>query len=155
MKRNKNLIELSRDHHQGLLLGWKIKQGFKKDIPVNEITEYAIYFANEALFTHFDEEENQILIFLKEDDALRRRTIVEHAEIREIIRLIANPETATRTLLLELAEKLEAHIRFEERELFPYIEKILPEQQLEEIGRLIAEVHHPYIESYPNVFWTN
>lgn len=65
------------------------------------------------------------------------------------------PGTIDKSLLLELAEKLEAHIRFEERELFPYIENTLPEQQLDEIGRLIGQVHHPYVETYPNVFWIN
>lgn len=63
MKRNINLIELSRDHHQGLLLGWKIKQGFKKDVSIAEITDYVIHFASEALFPHFEEEESQIMNF--------------------------------------------------------------------------------------------
>lgn len=32
MKRNENLVPLSRDHHFGLLCCWKIRQGIKKEV---------------------------------------------------------------------------------------------------------------------------
>ena len=32
LKRHAGLVELSRDHHHGLLLSWKIRQGLKKEI---------------------------------------------------------------------------------------------------------------------------
>lgn len=32
MKRNENLIPLSREHHYGLLCVWKIREGVKKKI---------------------------------------------------------------------------------------------------------------------------
>ncbi|MGQ9541021.1 MAG: hypothetical protein ACUVTY_08005 [Armatimonadota bacterium] len=37
-------------------------------------------------------------------------------------------------MVLDLANGLEKHIRFEERELFPRIEKVLPEEALESLG---------------------
>ena len=88
MKRNKNLIELSRDHHHGLLLGWKIKQGFKRKVALGEIADYIAHFAREALFPHFDEEENQVLIYLDKEDSLRKQVVAEHAEIRDLIKQI-------------------------------------------------------------------
>lgn len=156
MKRNVNLIELSRDHHHGLLLGWKIKQGLKKQVAAEEIIGYVVYFANEALFPHFKEEEDEILPFLSVDDPFHQRTLAEHIEIREIIsRLSIEGADNSFTLLLTLAETLEAHIRFEERELFPHIENTLPEDKLNEIGDVISKVHHNFVDTYPNVFWTN
>ena len=37
MKRDKNIVPLSQDHHFGLLSGWKIKQGIKKIFPMNAL----------------------------------------------------------------------------------------------------------------------
>lgn len=156
MKRNINLIELSRDHHHGLLLGWKIKQGLKKEVAAEEIISYVIYFANEALFPHFEEEEDEILPFLSDDDPFRQRTLTEHIEIREIISQLSVEGVANSAVLLQtLADTLEAHIRFEERELFAYIENTLPEDKLNEIGDVISESHHHFVDTYPNAFWTN
>lgn len=151
MKRNKNLVELSKDHHHGLLLGWKIKQGLKLDVSLEEMINYIRHFATGALFPHFDEEENQLLPFIDAEDPFRKRTLKEHQQLKELIASLSG--SSTQETLLGLAAQLEAHIRFEERELFPYMETWLSEEQLEEIGKLITEIHQPYIESYPNEFW--
>ena len=42
MKRDKNIIPLSQDHHFGLLSGWKIKQGIKKNISYERIKNYIL-----------------------------------------------------------------------------------------------------------------
>lgn len=151
MKRNKNLVELSKDHHHGLLLGWKIKQGLKLGVSLEEMINYIRHFAAEALFPHFDEEENQLLPFIDAEDPFRTRTLEEHQQLKELIASLSG--SSTEETLLDLAAQLEAHIRFEERELFPYMETLLSEEQLEEIGKLITDIHQPYIENYPNEFW--
>ncbi len=43
--------------------------------------------------------------------------------------------------LQEFASLLEAHIRFEERTLFPYLEKEIPPEELERIGVAIENDH--------------
>lgn len=40
--------------------------------------------------------------------------------------------------LRELGERLESHIRFEERELFPMIEQALPDHELARLGAAVA-----------------
>lgn len=152
MKRNKNLIELSRDHHHGLLLGWKIKQGFKNNVAFEEIVKYIEHFAQAALFPHFIEEEEQLFVYLPDDDEYRKRAIADHLEIKtKIADISAKP--VDEAILLELAEVIETHIRFEEREMFPYMEVTLSEQQLEKIGKVISDIHEPYIENFSNEFW--
>lgn len=155
MKRNINLIELSRDHHHGLLLGWKIKEGFKRAVDIQELVKYVKYFAEEALLPHFEEEENLLLRFLADDDNYRNRLIQEHSEIRDLISALQDKDIDVKARLQNLADKVEAHIRFEEREMFPYIEKTLSEADLEKLGKLISDVHQPYQENYPNKFWSN
>ncbi len=155
MKRNENLIELSRDHHHDLLLGWKIKTGLKRNVPVDEIANYIVHFARQSLFPHFEEEENKVLIYLEKANPFYQRTIREHSEIRQLINQLSIKSLTDASLLTNFADTLEAHIRFEERELFPYIENVLSMLQLEQMGKEIAELHQPYIETYSNEFWTN
>lgn len=40
MKRHAALVQLSRDHHYGLLLCWKLKEGLKKEIEVERMSKY-------------------------------------------------------------------------------------------------------------------
>jgi hemerythrin-like domain-containing protein len=56
--------------------------------------------------------------------------------------------------LLRLADQLDKHIRFEERELFPHLEKVLQPDQLERIGKLLKEAAGPEEEDrYEDAFW--
>jgi len=61
MKRDKNIVPLSQDHHFGLLSGWKIKQGIKKNISYERIKNYINYHWDNSQSFHFDEEEKILL----------------------------------------------------------------------------------------------
>lgn len=148
MKRNINLQELSRDHHHGLLLGWKIRKGLQTEVPESSIADYVRFFWDRALAPHFSEEEELILRFLSDNDEFKQRTLLEHQAVQDRVKNLN-----TKDDLLGLATLLDNHIRFEERELFPYLESLLTENQLEKIGESIATSHHPYTENYPNEFW--
>lgn len=57
--------------------------------------------------------------------------LVEHVKIRALIDTILKMETIDISLMQQLDELLDLHIRKEERVLFPMIEKALPEDVLE------------------------
>lgn len=154
MKRDKNLLTLSRDHHHGLLLGWKIKQGLKHNVEPGLILEYIHYFSEAALFPHFKAEEEQILVHLEDTDASRQRILEEHKKIREMIANLDKHVDETATTFTKLAELLESHIRYEEREFFPYLEQNLNTSQLEEIGAALDRIHKPFNEEFHTEFWT-
>ena len=79
------------------------------------------------------------------DQALR-----EHEQIRQ---LIAQCSIApTEALLTQYMELLTAHIRYEERVLFPYMEQNLSDETLAEIGRNLSAEHHTEVEEYPGLF---
>ena len=59
----------------------------------------------------------------------------------------------TEALLTDYAELLTAHIRYEERVLFPYMEENLSDEVLSEIGRNLSNEHHTEEEEYPDEFW--
>jgi hemerythrin-like domain-containing protein len=152
MKRNENIVALSRDHHYGLLFCWKIRQGLKKQVPASRIQPYVRYFWTQHLQQHFGEEES--LLFSAAQDELCRQAEAEHREIRELILTISHMEALTPDNLHLLADLVDKHIRFEERVLFPHLEKILPEEMLASIGQRLTELHQTELkDQYPDEFW--
>ena len=149
MKRDKNIVPLSQDHHFGLLSGWKIKQGIKKNISYERIKNYINYHWDNSQSFHFDEEEK--ILFLYSDDELTQRAIDEHKEIRELLKTLNEVEDFE--LLMLYADKVTEHIRFEERVLFPHLENILTEEQLAEVGKKLNEIHHHAEDEYHDEFW--
>lgn len=154
MKRDKNLLSLSRDHHHGLLLGWKIKQGLKNETAHELILEYIRYFSDATLFPHFKAEEDQILPYLDDADSAKQRILEEHKTIKELISTLSHEVGNISADLSRLAELLESHIRYEEREFFPYLEQNLNAVQLEEIGAALESIHKPFDEEFHTEFWT-
>ncbi|MDE5437335.1 hemerythrin domain-containing protein [Elizabethkingia meningoseptica] len=149
MKRNENIVLLSRDHHFGLLCSWKIRQGLKKEIAAERIGRYVRYFWTSHLEEHFWEEEE--ILFPYADDKFAERIRQEHQQIRSLtaaIEIAVDPE-----LLLSFANALEQHIRFEERTWFPHLEELLDKQTMEEIGKALDVVHAAETDEYEDEFW--
>lgn len=147
IKRSEQLAPLSRDHHEALLLVWKIRQGIKNETPVQEIAAYVHWFWNNHLHLHFSQEENLLLPHLPESDEMAKQLKEEHQLIREMV--VAHPDISSLTLL---ADKMNDHIRFEERKLFPHIERKLSADQLNSIYKQLE--HQPHcMEKWENEFW--
>jgi len=103
-------------------------------------------FWSEDTSPHFREEEEVLLaVFARHGGDLAAEPIHEmvadHARIRGLVMtLIEEDESGEveRETLREVGERLEAHIRLEERRVFPLVEAALPEEALEEIGTRLA-----------------
>lgn len=117
MKRHAALIGLSQDHHHGLVLARRCTSG-EASWP-----EVAQLFAAE-LEPHFQIEERMLLPALG-SDPLVERTLAEHGELR---RMVDEQDS-----LQAFGALLQAHIRFEERELFERAQAVMTESQLTEI----------------------
>ena len=127
IKRSKQLTPLSHDHHEGLLFAWKIRQGVKNGTDINVIGKYAHWFRENHLEEHFREEEQILAPHLPADNELVKQMFDEHREIRSIF---DGEDIINENLLLALAQTVDDHIRFEERQLFPFAEKTIPEKEL-------------------------
>lgn len=149
MKRNENLVPLSRDHHFGLLCAWKIEQGIKKGVAIDRIVNYVNYFWDHHLQRHFDIEDE----FLPNtpNSNLQEKMEQEHQELKELITSINSSPTSD--LLLDFAKGLRSHIRFEERVVFPEYEQILSEGELDQIGQNLMEHHVREQDNYEDEFW--
>lgn len=155
LKRNQNLVWLSRDHHSGLLLVWKIRQGLAKGIALRDIAAYLQFFWQHALQGHFADEERLLFATMPEEDGKRCLAEAQHQYLRTLILHITDSsEFPCDGIFTEFADALERHIRFEERTLFPYLEQKLGEERLNAIGWELERSHAvKYKDDWPNEFW--
>lgn len=146
------MIFLSHDHHSGLLFCWKIKEGLKKGIDALRIRSYINFFWKNHLSEHFQEEE--VLLFNRLNDSLTRQAKQEHAMLTERINRMNYYDVKNEQDFLSFAELMIKHIRFEERVLFPHLEKELPVSTLETVGAYLEQQHQtPFKEDYQDRFW--
>jgi iron-sulfur cluster repair protein YtfE (RIC family) len=148
-KRHSSLAPLSRDHHHGLALALRLRQGPKALLvdgwthdPVRQARR-VLRFAEEELAPHFAAEEEALFPFLRmrapELVPLLERLIGEHRLLETLLAQLASADGPPMPGLLEqIGEYLERHIRAEERELFPACESL--GAALEEIGHPIVSV---------------
>jgi hemerythrin-like domain-containing protein len=134
MKRDPRLHGLSSDHHSVLVLAQRLAElasaGLADAATAREIGETF----ERKIAPHFAVEEEVLLPAMRSagEDALVQRTERDHAFLRERAHEARDgrPER-----LGELADRLRAHVRFEEQELFPRCEEVLDDRVLEEVAR--------------------
>ncbi len=151
IKRHETLKPLSRDHHHGLLLCWKIRQGIKRNVDPERILAYCRAFHDRQLLPHFALEEEAIFPVLGNEDDMVKRALSDH---RRLTRLFTGTDEPL-TRISRIEEELEAHIRFEERVLFNAIEAVATPADLDRIDRLHDSLEAPAAEStkQEDAFW--
>jgi hemerythrin-like domain-containing protein len=141
VKRSDALSPLSRQHHQGLAAALKLKRA--DAAAAAEARAAFVGFWEREGRDHFRIEEELLLPAYarhgEHDHPAVVRVLVEHVDLRrrgEDVAAAADPDPDE---LHELGERLERHIRHEERVLFPLIEAALP---TDELARLAHETGH-------------
>jgi hemerythrin-like domain-containing protein len=153
LKRHTALIPLSQDHHDGLLLVWKIKQGLKAGVEGSRLIDYLNYFAKNHLEPHFLIEEELVFSYLGKNDSMRMQAEQEHELLRSQIREFEESELEYEKKLTLFVQTLEGHIRFEERILFQHMQAELMEKDLSEMEAAISKVHDKFQEHWRDEFW--
>ena len=137
MLRDRSLIPLSQQHHNGLSLCVLTERSLREDSSsanVAKLARKAIDRYELELANHFEIEES-ILFPAIENHALVPGLIAEHRQLEALIgRLREGPTTA---LLLEFTTLLRTHIRREENDLFGDIQRLLPRELLDSLGKEI------------------
>lgn len=120
MRRDDRLIELSREHYTALKLARQLQRGAVSSEGSKHAVE-SLHTLRAELEHHFLDEETRLLPILREagETQLADRLHAEHAELRA---LMDAPDAAD--ALKRLGKLLETHVRFEEREVFPYLENL-------------------------------
>ncbi len=146
LKRHPSLIPVSREHHFGLLLCWKIREGIKLGIDVQRIKRYTDWFYDTYQKAHFEIEEKYIFTILPESHPLIVQAKQEHRAIEKLF----EQEDNLHEVLTSIEKAMDAHIRFEERILFNLIQETATEEQFKQI-----EAHHnqPFSDDWEDTFW--
>jgi hypothetical protein len=139
MKRSEALTPLSHDHHQALVAAQQLRRAEDPEAATAAFLEFWRGQGSQ----HFRIEEDILLpAWLAADPdadrALAARLADEHLTIRARARAVERGELSPEGLH-ELGELMSAHVRFEERELFPRIEASLDPQAL---ATLATEIDH-------------
>ena len=146
MKRAAGLRGLSEDHHRCLVQAGRLRAaGFGEAGGPAEAAGAFLQFWGEVCAHFRKEEEVLVPVFARCGGNPARQPVVEmlaqHARIRGLVMQLgdevaagdARPET-----LRCISELLEAHIRLEERQVFPLVEEILADAELEEVASRLA-----------------
>ena len=129
IKRHKAIQPLSREHHQGLLLCWKIRKGFESGVELQRIKNYTDWFWENQLEKHFKIEEKYVFPVLGAQDVLVKQAMEEHEHLTALFR----QNTEISLVLETIQNDLEGHIRFEERVLFNKIQEEASAEELQHI----------------------
>lgn len=132
MKRSAALAPLSRDHHQGLVVAQRLRRADADGLPAAR-QAFLEFWAAEGR-RHFREEEEILLpAFARHgpaDHETVARVLCEHVDLRRRAADLAAEPGPGLAEAHELGARFTAHIRHEERVLFPLIEAALPEAEL-------------------------
>lgn len=152
MRRIEQLIPYSKEHHHALLLVWKIRQGMSKQIPMERIAGYVSFFYQTNLLQHFMEEERFIFPLVADDHPLKIKALKDHLSLRMLAALIEH-NFELEINLDAFATLLNDHIRFEERELFAYMQSNFSEDQIQKITKLSANEKTDFDSKWGDHFW--
>jgi len=140
MLRDKNLIPLSHQHRHALALCVRIERA--SPIAESEVAawlaEVAQHFRSEVQF-HFAAEESVVFRAARrvgELDTLIDELLADHAALRE---QFASAEAGgmTSAELSLFAQRLSAHIRKEERQLFERMQELMDARELSSLGQAL------------------
>ena len=140
MKREKFLWPLTQSHHRALVTARRVKEGLAAtgadDAVVKEMAGEVQKLYDGELKVHFWDEEKMLALYEQHRGTEEPEPQRIRRDHRRLEGLLAQ---ANRKNLLEFAELLTAHVRFEEDVLFGKIEKALSEVEKQSVGQLLEQ----------------
>ena len=141
MKRSEALKPLSHDHHQSLFLSQRLRRVEAES--ADEVIRAYLSFWHEDGERHFREEEEILFPAYAEhgglEDPLLAKALLEHIQTRALVKSIerdlagGGQSALDLDRLRRLGELIHDHVRLEEREIFPAIERSLPDDAMQEM----------------------
>jgi hemerythrin-like domain-containing protein len=157
MKRHPSLRPFSDDHHQGLVNARRLRRAASGEGAsfVDTARDFLDFWQTDTSL-HFRKEEEVLLpVLARYGGDLGERPILQmltqHVSIRGLAMQLSDEleqDMIQEDTLRNLGEQLEAHIRLEEREVFPLIEETLSEHALQEIASRL-DVFEPGLPHEP------
>lgn len=153
MKRDTNLAPLSREHLSALMLVYRLKHGrssnprypWPKD--PNEQKQRVLSMWKNELQWHFEAEERFLFapfhtLLSSTAQQIGETLLTDHADIKALILDLDSLEKSELQVKLQyLGERLEKHVRLEEREYFELLQSEIPPEKLLEAGHKILDFY--------------
>ena len=155
MKRHPSLHPLSQHHHFALIQALEMRRAAeapeeKRNAAVQRQADKFIAFWHKTGILHFREEEEVLLpayarhVRLDQDAGIMR-LLADHAEIRATVQVFEERRAKKLPIEVEamarLAKLLHDHVRLEENEIFPRIERVLGDANLDAMGHGLTRLH--------------
>jgi hemerythrin-like domain-containing protein len=147
LKRHPGLVPLSHQHHSLLVLANGIKEDSPDydSLPTDTLSRVKYVLAHQPLFESHTQAEDEVLFpFLRAHQFMTDMARVLQSQHRLIDAAMhqLSVETDTdnlRSIMDNMGYLIEAHIRKEERELFPAMQNHFTDAQLKELGSQLVE----------------
>lgn len=156
MKRSVPLQPLSRQHHNGLLAVLLLRKGLARNAETGVLLEFVRWIWQKDLQSHFEQEETVLLPLLREHEdfpqSLNDELLNDHVYLRRFVEETRQGRVEAASLR-DWVDRLDRHIRFEERTHFPRAEAVLSREELERIGEQLQEGEASNCMNYPVKFW--
>jgi len=139
MKRHPTLIPLSHDHHHALVEARRLRRAADRDDDPEPVAAAFVEFFAAVSVPHFREEEETLFPLVATVDEARPlvvEALLDHQRLHALVAELRRSRDV-RQPMREIGELLEAHVRREERELFPLIERVATDQ-LDHARRSVA-----------------
>jgi hypothetical protein len=141
MRRNDALVQLSRDHHHGLVVAQRLRRATPAGAAAAR-EQFLAFWLDEG-HEHFRAEEDHLLPALARHEPATHEAVVrvltDHVELRRRAADVADAPDTPCDELRELGDLLHAHIRHEERVLFPLVEAALTTEELVRLAAALGE----------------
>jgi hypothetical protein len=136
MKRHRALIPLSHDHHQALVAARRLRRAADaEEDPADAVAAFVRFFRTSSV-PHFREEEETIFPLVIDNHEARPlvvQALLDHQQLHALTAMLETADDVGATMH-ELGQLLEAHVRFEERTLFPLVERLVGDSLDDAVG---------------------
>jgi hypothetical protein len=141
-RRHETLIPLTHDHHHALAQARRLKDVSKladESQRRNLANDFINFYFGRAV-RHFHEEEELFfapLIDHPEARDLVLRAVSDHLRLHALVRTVKRQLSdgeADQEILGRISKLLTEHVRFEEQDLFPLVERLVPESDLKDLA---------------------
>ena len=141
-RRHDALVPLTHDHHHTLAQARRLKDvgSLEREADRRNVTNDFVNFYFGRAVRHFHEEEELFfapLIDVPEAKDMVVRAVSEHLRLHALVRTVKRQLSegeADDALLKEISDLLTEHVRFEEKELFPLVERFVSEEDLMDLA---------------------
>lgn len=152
LRRHPALQPWSREHHDALMFCLKIRQAIIRHVEPERIEAYIQWTWENTLKSHVRSEESDLFPLLGVNHPMVRRAMKEHERLEELFYKTPHDSQS----IQDLERSLEAHIRFEERELFELMQDELSPEVLNAIQHHRSGTASCFVKSPDNPqAWTD